>query len=252
MLKRFAGWIITLINITLIVLTFLVALVAIFSPDTIKNIIDWLEVVIQWLGSWNYLIAGSSAMIESFPILWMALPWQTVLLLVGGFFGQDYLFYLILVACLWAIIWNYIGFVLWYYTGDSFFRKYWEWFGIWETELDYIKSGIHKYWPFAVIISKFHPMTRAFIPFIAGSMWMKQFSFIIYNIIWSIIWAITIVILWVMFVSYYEVVIDNIVYIMLAIFSLIALYIYIFKKEEFKEYLKRKEEEIQRKANKKN
>ncbi len=247
MLKKIVNWLVTIINITLIILTFAIAIIALVSPDTMKSVIDWMEVVISWLWNWNYLIAFLSATIESFPIVWMVLPWQTVLLLVWWFFWQEALINLIIVACLWAIIWNYIWFILGYYTWDSFFRKYWEWFWIWETELNYIKSWIHKYWPIAVILSKFHPMTRAFIPFIAWSMGMKQLSFIIYNVIWSIIWATTIVLLWVLFVSYYEVIFDNFWYIMLFILACISAYIYFFKREEFKEYMRQKDLEIKRK-----
>lgn len=250
MLKKIINFLVTAINIILIFLTFAIALLAIFYPDIIKWLIDKMEIVIMWIWYWNYLVAFLSSMIESFPLIWMVLPWQTILLLVWWFFWQDYLLNLIIVAAIWAILWNYIWFILWYFTWDSFFKKYWDWFWIWETELRYIKSWINKYWPFAIIISKFHPMTRAFIPFIAWSMWMKQLSFIIYNIIWSIIWSISIILLWVVFVSHYETIIDNFTYIMLFIFILLALYIYFFKREEFKEYMRQKDIEINKKMNK--
>ncbi len=248
MRKKIVNWLVMFMNVTLIVTTILLVFITILRPEWINAAIEWLEKMIEQLGNWNYLIAFASATIESFPIIWMILPWQTVLLLVWGFFGQEYLIQVMIVACLWAILGNYIGFILGYYTGDEFFKRYWEWFGIWETELDYIKSWIHKYWPVAVILSKFHPMTRAFIPFIAWSMGMKQFSFIVYNIIGSIIWAITIIILGVMFASYYEQIVDNFQYIIIVLLIITALYIYFFKREEFRTYLKKKEQEIQKKV----
>lgn len=247
MRKKIGYFLVHVLNITIIVTTFILAFITIFYPEVIKNIIEWIEEVVKWLWNWNYLIAFLSAAIESFPLVWMLLPWQTVLLTVWGFFGQEFLINVMVVAALWAVLGNYTWYILGYYVGDAFFKRYWEWFWIWETELDYIKSWIHKYWPIAVILSKFHPMTRAFIPFIAWSMWMKQFSFMIYNFIGSILWAVTVVVLWVLFVSYYEVIIDSFPLIVLVLLIWWAFYIYFFKKEKFQEYMKKKQEEIERK-----
>ncbi|UFX83486.1 DedA family protein [Candidatus Absconditicoccus praedator] len=247
MRKKIGYFLVHVLNITIIVTTFILAFITIFYPEVIKNIIEWIEEVVKGLGNWNYLIAFLSAAIESFPLVGMLLPGQTVLLTVGGFFGQEFLINVMVVAALGAVLGNYTGYILGYYVGDAFFKRYGEWFGIGETELDYIKSGIHKYGPIAVILSKFHPMTRAFIPFIAGSMGMKQFSFMIYNFIGSILWAVTVVVLGVLFVSYYEVIIDSFPLIVLVLLIGGAFYIYFFKKEKFQEYMKKKQEEIERK-----
>ena len=102
-----------------------------------------------------------------------------------------------------------------------------------------------------IIFWKFHNLTRAFLPFIAWSMWMSNKAFFIYNIIWSVIRAITIVILWVVFASYYETIIDYMMYIMIAITIIIAFYIYKFKKKEFIDYVKEKNEELEEQFNNK-
>lgn len=250
MTKKIFWYIINIINILLILTTFIMAIIVIIYPDLMKNLIERIESIIKIIWDWNYLLAFLSAMIESFPIIWMIIPGQTVLLLIWWFFDSENVYYLIIVSSLWAILWNYIWFLLWYFSGDNFFKKYWDWFWIWLTELEYIKSWIHKYWAFAVIMSKFHNMTRVFIPFIAGSMWMKHMSFFIYNILWSIIWASSMIVLWVFFSEYYEIILDNFWYIMTFILVISWFYIYFFKYEKVKEYIRKKEKEIEDKYKK--
>ena len=207
-----------------------------------------MKILIWWLWNWNYIIAWLTSWIESLPVIWVVVPWQNILLIVWGFFWEistTNLIWVMLVASVWAILWNYIWYILWKHYGDDFFRKYWNWIWIWLTEVKYLKKWINKWWPIWIIIGKFHPMTRAFLPFIAGSMWMKKVSFMIYNILWSIIWSIIIIWLWVLFVEYYKIILNYIWYIMLWIISLTWLYIYKFKKKEFMQYMREKNEEME-------
>jgi len=253
-IKQIIKKIIHILNIILISSTIILSLISIFKKEWILNFIEWIKIVIDWLGNWNYFIAWFSSLIEAFPVLWIVVPWQNILLIVWGFFGKissTNLIYVIIIASIWAVIWNYIWYVLWKYYGDDFFRKYWNWFGIWLTEVKYLKKGIDKWWPLWIIIGKFHPMTRAFLPFIAWSMGMHSTKFMIYNIIGSIIRAITIIILWVLFVAYYKAIIDNFGYIMLGIFVWIWWYIYYFKKDEFLIYMKEKNNELDELSKKK-
>ncbi len=237
-----------IINIFLIFLTVALALIAIFKKEWIEAAIEWLKVVIEWMWSWNYLIAGVSSLIEAFPVLWVLVPWQNILLIVWGFFwniSMTNLGYVMLVACLWAIIWNYIWYLLWSIYGDSFFKKYWNRFGIWLTEVRYLKKGIDKWWPWWIIVWKFHPMTRAFLPFIAWSMWMHSAKFMLYNILWSIVRAIIIILLWVVFVEYYKTILEYMWEVMLIVFAITWFYIYKFKRKEFKQYLHEKNLEFE-------
>ena len=232
----------------IIFLTIALWIISIFKPELAKDLIAWIETIVNTLWYWNYIIVFLSWLIESFPILWVVVPGQNVLLIVGWFFAkisQTNLIYVIVIASIWAIMSNYIWYFLWKYYWDSFFKKYWNWFWIWLTEVKYLKKWITKWGPLWITLWKFHNVTRAFLPFIAWSMWMSSKSFFVYNIIWSIIRATTIVILWVVFASYYESIIDYMMYIMIIITLVIAFYIYKFKKKEFLEYVKEKNEELE-------
>jgi len=237
----------------LIFLSFWIAFLAMIRPDLIKDFISWIESIINLLWYWNYLIIFLSWLIEWFPVLWVVVPGQNILIIVWGFFGKIStlnLVYSIIVASLWAIISNGIWFLLWKAYWVKFFEKYGLWFWIWETEVKYLKSGIKKWWATWIIVGKFHNLARAFVPFLAWTMNMENKIFWIYNIIGSIMRAIIMVVLWVFFAEYYETIINYIWSIFLWIMVLTGLYLWFFKKEAFKKYLLEKNEEMERKIGK--
>lgn len=81
---------------------------------------------------------------------------------------------------------------------------------------------------------------------------MKERNFWLYNILGSAIWAVTIICLGVLFAQFYQSIVDNMKYVMLAIFVFTALYIGIFKRNAFMEYWREKNQEIDEKLNSKN
>lgn len=248
-MKKFLSILLKIFNFLFILLSIFLLFVAIFKKEWFEAFIEWMKIVVEELGAWNYLIVFTSSFIEAFPVIWVVLPWQNILMVVWWFFGnlsQQNLIYVWILASLWAIFWNYIWYLLWKKYWDSFFEKYWNRFGIWLTEVKYLKKSIDKWWAIWIIFWKFHPITRAFLPFIAGSMGMKSKSFMIYNIIGSIIWSSTMVILWMIFVEYYKIILEYAGYIFTWILICIWIYIYKFKKEEFSQYLREKNSEMER------
>lgn len=176
------------------------------------------------------------------------------MLLVGGFFGKlgpAQLGYMVCFAIIGALIGNAIGYFLGKWYGHAFLEKYGDWFGLGRTELKYLKKQIEKNGAWFIIFGKFHNFTRAFIPFIAGSMGMHTGKFWIYNIIGSVLWAGTIITLGVAFVTYYKTILSYFSYILMGIMLCIVVYVYFFKREAFMVYIKEKEKEIEDKAREK-
>jgi len=238
----------------LIGLTFWLALITLIKPELMKGFIDWIREIVLALWNWNYLVVFVSSIIESFPVLWVVIPGQNIMLISGWFFGEQgigILIRVIILACLWALIWNYVWYLLWKYYWKDFFKQYGMWFGIGETEVKYLEKWTEKWWAWWVIFAKFHNLARAFIPFIAGSTGMKHKQFVIYNIIGSIIYSVTIILLWVVFAKYYEVALEYIQYIFIWIFVMIWLYIWKYKKKEFMRYMYEKNKEVESKMNNK-
>ncbi|NDK08106.1 hypothetical protein EOM39_02560 [Candidatus Gracilibacteria bacterium] len=239
----------------LIFITIFLGVISLIRPDLAKDFIARIEEIVYTLGNLNYIIVFFSGLIESFPILGVVVPGQNILLVVGGFFAKlskENLVYVIIIASIGAILSNYLGYILGRFYGDKFFKKYGNWFGIGTTEVKYLKKGIKKWGPLGIVFGKFHNLTRAFLPFIAGSMGMSSVSFFIYNIIGSIIRAIVMIVLGVLFASYYEVIIDYMMYIMIIVTVIISIYIYKFRKKEFMQYVKEKNEELEEQYNTKN
>ncbi len=253
-MKKIVNIIFKILNILFVILTIVLLFISIFKKEWFEMFIEWLKIVIQWLWFWNYLIVFFSSFIEAFPVLGVVVPGQNILMIVWGFFGNLSKYNLInvgILASVWAIFWNYIWYLLWKIYWDSFFEKYWNRFWIGLTEVKYLKKWIDKWWAWGIIFWKFHPLTRAFLPFIAWSMGMKSKSFMIYNIIGSIIWSITMVVLGMIFVEYYKIILEYIWYIFLVIFICFWIYVYKYKKEEFMKYIQEKNEELEKLTTKK-
>lgn len=237
----------------LIWITIFLWILTLVKPELVKDFIEWIRTIIESLGYWNYLIIFVTSIVESFPVIGVIVPGQNILLIVGWFFSEisrENLYYTIPIASLWAIIANYIWYFLWIFYGEVFFKKYGLWFGIGQTEVKYLKKWVKKWGAWGIIFGKFHNLTRAFVPFIAGSMNMHHKSFFIYNIIGSIIWSTTMIILWVLFAEFYESIIDYFPYIMMTIMVCVWIYIYRFKKKEFLKYMEEKNKEIENMAKK--
>lgn len=234
----------------LIILTLVLWVLSIARPDLVKSLIESIKNIVYLIWDWNYVIVFFSSLIEAFPVLWVVVPGQNILLIVWWFFweiNKYNLVYVIVISSFWAIVWNYIWYILWKIYWERFFKKYWLWFGIWETEVKYLKKWIKRWGATGIIIWKFHNLARAFVPFIAWSMWMKNNTFMLYNTIWSIIRSVTIIILWVMFAKTYETIIDYVWYIIIWIMIITWLYIWRFKKKQFLKYIKDKNKEIENK-----
>ena len=248
MFKKILQFCFKILNIIFIWISFALIFIAIFKKEWFELFIEWMKVVVSELWYWNYLVVSLSSFIEVFPVLWVLLPGQNILLLVWWFFWESNytnLAYIVLIATIWAILWNQVWYILWKYYWESFFEKYWIWFGIWKTEVKYLKSWIDKWWVWWITLGKFHPLTRSFLPFIAWSMGMKSKKFMIYNALWSFIRALSLVVVWVIFVKYYKLLLEYSWSISLIVLVLIWLYLYTFKKKEFTIYWQEKNKEME-------
>lgn len=229
---------------------FAFVVVATFKPDILEPIIEWIKTQIEGLGKWNYLLAFVSALAESLPIIWAIIPGQVVMLSVGGFYGwlgMEQFFWVLICAISWSIISNAIWYFLWKHYGESFFEVYGMWIGIEKTELKYLKKWVNTWGPWGIILSKFHPHARAFLPFIAGSMGFLKAKFWIYNIIASTLWATVFITIWIFFAQYYESILKYIGWGIMGIMLCVFAYFWIFRREALVAYWKEKNAEMEEK-----
>lgn len=234
----------------LLSLMILFLIVTLFNPSLLEPIIEWIKTKIESLWKWNYLLAFISALAESLPIIGTIIPWQIVMLSVWGFYwglGLMEFIWVLFFAILWSVISNAIWYFLWKYYGEDFFKIYWVWVWIEQTELKYLKKWVNTWGAWGIILSKFHPHFRAFLPFIAGSMGFKQTKFWVYNILASTLWAMTFITIWIFFAEYYEVILKYIGWVFTGILICIWLYFWNFRRDTLKQYWREKNKEMEEK-----
>ena len=245
MFQKIINFVLKAFIVFFIILTFVFIYLSIFDKQVILNWMEWIKQIVAKLGYWNYLIIFVFGFIESFPLVWISVPGQTVLLTIAWFLGYQHMYLAIFSAAMWALLWNFTGYLLWVKYWDYFFEKYGKFIWVTKTDVKYVKKWIEKHWWLLVILWKFHNMFRAFVPFIAGSGNMKVKHFTLFNIIWSVLRAVVMVLLWVFFVQNAETILNNIWKVLLVLVLWLVVYVYFFKKEEFMKYLEEKQKELE-------
>lgn len=243
-MKKFVWLTFKVFIILFILLTIFFTYLSFFHKELLLYYLDKIDVLVESLWYWNYIIIFLFWFIESFPLIWVSVPWQIVLITISWFLGYKHIFLVIWLAFLWAILWNYIWYIMWVKYWKNFFKKYWNRIGIWLTDIKYIKKWIRKHWWLFVIFWKFHSLLRAFVPFIAWSLWMHSLSFTFANILGSLMRAAVMVLLWVFFIENTEIILQHIWKVILFLIILFALYVFFFKKNELKMYIKEREKEM--------
>lgn len=251
-LKQFAIFLAKVITIFFTVISLGLLVITFIRPEWIKSGIEWIWVLIQTLGNWNYLIAFMSACIESMPIIGTAVPGMNVMILVGGFWGKSHMIITIFLATIWAMLGNYLGYWIGKWYGHSIIEKYGDYIGLGHTEQRILGKQIERNGFWYIVLGKFHNFTRSFIPFIAWASGMQEQKFWIYNTVGSIIWAVTINLLGIFFIDQYESILDNLGQIMLVVLALVFAYFWFFRRDSMKQYMRDKQREIEDKIAKKN
>ena len=250
-LKQFAIFLAKVITIFFTILSLGLLVLTFAKPEWIKSGIEWIWQLIQTLGNWNYLIAFSSACIESLPIIGTLVPGMNVMILVGGFWWKTHIIGTVVLAIIGAMLGNYLGYWTWKWYGHSIIEKYGDYIGLGHTEQRILGKQIEQNGFWYIVLGKFHNFTRSFIPFIAWASGMQEQKFWIYNTVGSIIWAISINLLGIFFIDQYESILDNLGQIMLVIFALVFVYFWFFRRDSLKRYMRDKQREIEEKIEKK-
>ena len=141
-----------------------------------------------------YIAVGAILFLESSIIFLFFLPGDSLLFSLGIYVSQDVLDARILIPVLitGAIFGNIIGYMLGAYFGDKWIRRGYtkhikpEYFK--KTEKFFASYGSS-----AVFFSRFVPIVRTILPFLAGVSHMKKNKFTIFSIIGGVVWVPTVV-----------------------------------------------------------
>jgi membrane-associated protein len=158
--------------------------------DFILHVDKYLQILINQYGGFVYFVLFFIIFAETGFVITPFLPGDSLLFIVGAFTGSNFLdikiiYPILLIA---AILGNVVNFFIGYYFGEKIirngkFKKFIKEKHIKETEVFFQKHGGK-----AVIISRFLPVFRTFVPFVAGIGKMDIHQFMIYNFIGGFSW----------------------------------------------------------------
>jgi membrane protein DedA with SNARE-associated domain len=139
----------------------------------------------------GYGLLAASVVVEALPFIGSLIPGH-VIIITAGFFaklGVLQLQTVLLISIISAIIGDVIGFLAGRRWGESFLKKFSKRLFLKEEYIERTKQLIDQHTGKTIILGKFSPITRPYIPFLVGASRVSTPTFWLYNIIGSVLWA---------------------------------------------------------------
>ena len=173
----------------------------------------------------SYLIIFLAAFLETAPFIGLFIPGQFVVIIGGVAVHQGWLdFYAVfLLASLGAVLGDFLGYHLGRRYGEPFFRKKRKLFLLEHLPYEEAKKYFKKYGGLTILLGRFYSVTRAFTPFIAGTVKMKRSIFGFYNVLGGVLWGFTFTLLGYLFGEAYPLLEKMLGRILLAVLALAIL-----------------------------
>ncbi len=118
-------------------------------------------------------------------------------------------------------------------SGKEVLKKYGLWVGLGPKELQFLEKQVHKNGFWFIVGGKFHNLLRSFIPYLAAAQGLSGKRFWVANIIGSSIWAVSILLIGMFFVESYEIILQYLSYILIAVIVVIFV-VYSYKEKQKK------------------
>jgi membrane-associated protein len=167
---------------------------ALLLVDFILHVDRYLENFVTNYGAWVYALLFLVIFVETGVVVMPFLPGDSLLFVVGALCGVGLMSYPVAVGLLWAAA----------VLGDQCNYSIGRWFGPrvfqWEQSRFFNRAAFdrshafyEKYGGITIILARFFPFMRTFIPFIAGIAEMTRVKFTVYNIVGGGIWVVGLV-----------------------------------------------------------
>ncbi|MFN7711384.1 MAG: DedA family protein [Curvibacter sp.] len=162
-----------------------------FLIDFILNVDEHLEAFVQNYGMWVYALLFLIVFVETGVVIMTVLPGDSLLFVVGAMTGAGLMSYPVAVAVLLAaaILGDQCNYTIGRYFGPKVFQ--------WEDSRFFNKRAFERahnfyetYGGITIIIARFMPFLRTFVPFVAGVAEMSRVKFTLYNIVGAFIWVL--------------------------------------------------------------
>jgi membrane-associated protein len=162
-----------------------------FLIDFILNVDEHLEAFVQNYGMWVYALLFLIVFVETGVVVMPFLPGDSLLFVVGAMTGAGLMSYPVAVTVLLAaaILGDQTNYTIGRYFGPKVFQ--------WEDSRFFNKRAFERahnfyetYGGITIIVARFMPFLRTFVPFVAGVAEMSRVKFTLYNIVGAFIWVV--------------------------------------------------------------
>ena len=159
--------------------------------DFILHIDEHLVEIIQQFGNWSYGILFSIVFVETGLVIMPFLPGDSLLFASGalaalGAFSLPIVLVVFLIA---AIIGDTVNYHIGQKVGTSIPED--SWFGrlVNKERMQIAQDFFNKHGGKTIVIARFMPFVRTFIPFVAGASRMNYGYFLMYNVVGAFLWV---------------------------------------------------------------
>lgn len=159
--------------------------------DFILHIDVHLFEIIQKFGNWAYGIIFAIVFVETGLVVMPFLPGDSLLFASGAFaaVGLFNLFTVLIVFFVAAVLGDTLNYHIGKKVGMAIPEN--SWFGklINQDRMEKARQFFNKYGGITIVVARFMPFIRTFIPFVAGASRMNYGYFLIFNVLGAFLWV---------------------------------------------------------------
>lgn len=162
-----------------------------FMIDFVLHVDTHLATFVQTYGAWVYALLFLILFVETGVVVMPFLPGDSLLFVVGALCGAGLmnLPLVLVLMTLAAILGDQCNYSIGRYVGPKVFQ--WErsrWFN--RQAFDRAHAFYEKYGGITVVLARFLPFLRTFVPFVAGVAEMNRARFTAYNVGGALLWVL--------------------------------------------------------------
>lgn len=159
--------------------------------DYLLHLDTYLIALVSTYGTWTYMLLFGVIFCETGLIVTPFLPGDSLLFAVGSLAAQPdkplQIIILFLLLILASILGNQINYLVGRFVGPRVFSAQSSWF-LNKKYLEQANRFYEKNGGKTIVLARFIPIIRTFVPFVAGVSNMRISSFTFYNIISALLW----------------------------------------------------------------
>ena len=159
--------------------------------DFILHIDEHLVDIIKQFGNWSYGILFGIIFVETGVVIMPFLPGDSLLFASGSFaaLGAFNLPLLLAVFFIAAVLGDTVNYHIGHKVGMVIPEN--TWFGklVNKERMEIATKFFNKHGGKTIVIARFMPFVRTFVPFVAGASRMKYGYFLLYNVIGAFLWV---------------------------------------------------------------